>query len=219
VRTRETAAAVAAPVQEPPSRSAHRVRPTGSIPRLTRPRLPPRAVEDGRPLQTHAECGDQRAVARRRERPIPAGLGIVEVDPRPEAPVAELSDGKNAFGPSGCRCVLDDATQAPLDQSCQGAARGGGFRLAVLSGGVAANSALRAAFLMLGERLGIRTAIPHLRFCTDNAAMIAAAADRQGESARADPLTLDADPNLPFVPPARSPHGVGVDAVDNREAG
>jgi len=99
------------------------------------------------------------------------------------------------------------------------AARGGGFRLAVLSGGVAANSALRAAFLMLGERLGIRTAIPHLRFCTDNAAMIAAAADRQGESARADPLTLDADPNLPFVPPARSPHGEGVDAVDNREAG
>ena len=40
------------------------------------------------------------------------------------------------------------------------AARGGGFRLAVLSGGVAANSALQNAFAAWGRRIGIRTAIP-----------------------------------------------------------
>ncbi len=79
------------------------------------------------------------------------------------------------------------------------AARGAGYRLAVLSGGVAANSALQAAFTEWGKRLGIATAIPALRFCTDNAAMIAAAADRQGDAVRADPLTLSADPNLPFA--------------------
>jgi len=78
------------------------------------------------------------------------------------------------------------------------AARHAPYRAAVLSGGVAANSALQAAFRAWGERQGIETLVPHLRFCTDNAAMIAAAADRQGDVVRADPLTLSADPSLPF---------------------
>ncbi len=73
------------------------------------------------------------------------------------------------------------------------------YRAAVLSGGVAANSALRAAFEAWSVRSGIAGIVPHLRFCTDNAAMIAAAADRQGSAARADPRTLAANPNLPFA--------------------
>jgi N6-L-threonylcarbamoyladenine synthase len=76
------------------------------------------------------------------------------------------------------------------------------YRAAVLSGGVAANSALQAAFRAWSARTGIPGLIPSLRFCTDNAAMIAAAADRQGAAVLADPLTLAADPNLPFVLPA-----------------
>jgi N6-L-threonylcarbamoyladenine synthase len=78
------------------------------------------------------------------------------------------------------------------------AARREPYRGAVLSGGVAANSALRAAFLGWGARSGVPVHIPHLRFCTDNAAMIAAAADRQGRTLLSDPLTLSADPSLPF---------------------
>ena len=97
------------------------------------------------------------------------------------------------------------------------AARGGGFRLAVLSGGVAANSALQRAFAEWGERLGIPTAIPAMRFCTDNAAMIAAAADRQGEAVRVDPRTLGADPNLPFeLSPTPVPQPARVHSVDIR---
>jgi N6-L-threonylcarbamoyladenine synthase len=69
---------------------------------------------------------------------------------------------------------------------------------AVLSGGVAANSALQAAFSRWGERARLRTIVPQLRFCTDNAAMIAAAAERQGSARLADPLALVADPNLAF---------------------
>src|SRR5579875_3889691 len=72
------------------------------------------------------------------------------------------------------------------------------YRCAVLSGAVAANSALQRAFLAWGERTGITTIVPPLRYCTDNAAMIAAAADRRGETDRVDPLALSADPNLPF---------------------
>ena len=69
----------------------------------------------------------------------------------------------------------------------------------VLSGGVAANSALQAALRAWSERSGVRAFIPPPKYCTDNAAMIAAAADYQNEAVRVDPLQLSADPNLPFT--------------------
>jgi N6-L-threonylcarbamoyladenine synthase len=72
------------------------------------------------------------------------------------------------------------------------------YRALVLSGGVAANSALQSAFVALGEQRGIATFIPERRFCTDNAAMIAAAAERRAAVSRVDPKILVADPNLRF---------------------
>lgn len=72
------------------------------------------------------------------------------------------------------------------------------YRSVVLSGGVAANSALQAAFLAWSGRTGMPAHIPQLRYCTDNAAMIAAAADRRGSSLLADARELSADPNFPF---------------------
>jgi len=86
------------------------------------------------------------------------------------------------------------------------------YRAAVLSGGVAANSALQAAFRRWSARSGIPGVIPRLEYCTDNAAMIAAAADRQGAVLHADPRTLTANPSLPF---ALSPQLEGVRAVDS----
>jgi N6-L-threonylcarbamoyladenine synthase len=68
----------------------------------------------------------------------------------------------------------------------------------VLSGGVAANSALQQALRNWGKQMNVPVFIPPPKYCTDNAAMIAAAAAHQGEAVRADPLTLSADPNLPF---------------------
>ncbi len=94
------------------------------------------------------------------------------------------------------------------------AASGAPYRAAVLSGGVAANSALQAAFRGWSERSGIPAIVPQLRFCTDNAAMIAAAADRQGSAVLADPRTLAANPSLPFAPHPQFESGPAVDAVD-----
>jgi N6-L-threonylcarbamoyladenine synthase len=68
----------------------------------------------------------------------------------------------------------------------------------VLSGGVAANSALQQALRDWGKRMNVPVFIPPPKYCTDNAAMIAAAAAHQGEAVRVDPLSLSADPNLPF---------------------
>lgn len=68
----------------------------------------------------------------------------------------------------------------------------------VVSGGVAANSALQEAAQTWSKRNNIPAYIPPPKYCTDNAAMIAAAAYYQREAVAADALTLSADPNLPF---------------------
>ncbi len=72
-----------------------------------------------------------------------------------------------------------------------------GYTTVVVAGGVAANSRLRAQMSAWAQRSGVRLLIPPLRFCTDNGAMVAAAAYHEGLAA-SDPLTLGADPNLPF---------------------
>ena len=72
------------------------------------------------------------------------------------------------------------------------------YNAVVLSGGVAANSALQAAFRAWTQGRGIAAFVPSAKYCTDNAAMIAAAAYYQRDAVLADPLTLCADPNLPF---------------------
>jgi N6-L-threonylcarbamoyladenine synthase len=80
----------------------------------------------------------------------------------------------------------------------QSAYERGVYNAVVLSGGVAANSALQAAFCAWSTRRAIPAFVPPPKYCTDNAAMIAAAAYYQQDWVRADPLTLSADPNLPF---------------------
>lgn len=72
------------------------------------------------------------------------------------------------------------------------------YEAVTLSGGVAANSALQSAFRAWTQREGIVAFIPPPKYCTDNAAMIAAAAFHQRDAVLADPLTLCADANLPF---------------------
>ena len=61
-----------------------------------------------------------------------------------------------------------------------------------LAGGVAANPALRQALRAAIEPLGVHVSVPPLHLCTDNAAMIAAAAHYRYW--RGDRLGLDAEP-------------------------
>lgn len=80
----------------------------------------------------------------------------------------------------------------------------GNYCAVALSGGVAANSALQAAVLDWSRHTGVPAYVPAPKYCTDNAAMVAAAADRQSDAVRADPLALSADPSLPFELTVRS---------------
>jgi len=109
----------------------------------------------------------------------------------------ESDDGRNARQ-ADVAASFQAAVVDVLMQRLDAAFERKPYTSVVLSGGVAANSALQTALREWGERMNVPVFIPPPKYCTDNAAMIAAAAAHQGDAVRADPLTLSADPNLRF---------------------
>jgi N6-L-threonylcarbamoyladenine synthase len=90
--------------------------------------------------------------------------------------------------------VVEDLTTRTL-----AAAEQKGVRTVFVSGGVAANSALRAAFEAGGQRRGLASYFPSRALSTDNAAMIAAAGYPRFVAGEREDLTLNAEPNLPLA--------------------
>ena len=76
------------------------------------------------------------------------------------------------------------------------AAREHRARAVALAGGVAANLPLRARISKLSP---VPVLIPPVRYCTDNAAMIAAAGHFRWAAGERSPLDLDALPSLPIA--------------------
>lgn len=106
-----------------------------------------------------------------------------------EVPVQDLpvSDLAASFQTAVVDMLVDKTAEAAAEY---------GVREVLVAGGVAANSALRA---QLAERLSIPFRYPPLILCTDNAAMIAAAAYyRYAESVQRD-LALDIEPSARYV--------------------
>jgi N6-L-threonylcarbamoyladenine synthase len=94
--------------------------------------------------------------------------------------------------------VVEDLAQRTLAACDELSAAGDAPASIFVTGGVAANRALRRRLQIEAERRGIGLFAPAISLCTDNAAMIAAAAwprFRRGE--RADP-GLTASPQLPL---------------------
>jgi N6-L-threonylcarbamoyladenine synthase len=153
----------------------------------------------GPALDALARDGDPKAFAFPRNRPDPGTLDMsfsglktsVRYFVESEAGRSARREDVAASFQAAVVDVLIDRVSRAVDAR--------DYEALVLSGGVAANSALQSAFAALGKRRRVPVYIPERRFCTDNAAMIAAAAFRRGESARVDARTLVADPNLPFA--------------------
>ena len=75
-----------------------------------------------------------------------------------------------------------------------------GLSTIALAGGVAANGYLRQMLAQRAAVTGIKVVWPSPIYCTDNAAMIGAAAYHQYLAGDFAPLSLNADPRMPFSP-------------------
>jgi N6-L-threonylcarbamoyladenine synthase len=85
------------------------------------------------------------------------------------------------------------------------AAKQYGLKTIALAGGVAANSALRAALKEACDRRGWRLALPPMALCTDNAAMIAGLAHDLYLDGVRSPLDLEAKSRMPLPNVALTP--------------
>jgi tRNA N6-adenosine threonylcarbamoyltransferase len=116
-----------------------------------------------------------------------AGIAEDAVASLPEERVAELAWG-----------FQDSVTDVLVAKTVR-AARETGARSVVLGGGVAANAALRERLLGEAADLGLPVIIPRPGLCTDNGAMIGAAAARRLAAGERAGLDLDARPSLPLA--------------------
>jgi N6-L-threonylcarbamoyladenine synthase len=98
---------------------------------------------------------------------------------------------KNADVAAGFQKAVVDA----LCERSVRAAKAAGVSTLALAGGVSANAALRDALRARAEKEGLRFCVPEMRFCTDNAAMIACAGYYALRYGPPDPLSLNAYPS------------------------
>ena len=90
--------------------------------------------------------------------------------------------------------VVEDLVSRTLDAAEQQA-----VGTVFVSGGVAANSALRKAFKTEGQRRGLQSYFPSRALSTDNAAMIAAAGYPRFVAGERETILLNAEANLPLA--------------------
>jgi N6-L-threonylcarbamoyladenine synthase len=98
-----------------------------------------------------------------------------------------VADVAASFQATVCRMLVRQTVAAAV---------GLGVKRVVLTGGVAANGALRAGLTAAAGEHGLRLHIPPPRLCTDNAAMIAAAGTARLVAGERAPLDLNAQPDL-----------------------
>lgn len=152
----------------------------------------------GPQLDALAQRGNPKAVAFPRHRAAPGSLDLSFSGLKTSVRYFfESGDGRDA-APEDVAASFQAAVVDVLMARLRAAFERAPYRAVALSGGVAANSALQQAVRDWGERTGVTVFVPPPKYCTDNAAMIAAAAEYQADAVRVDPLALTADPNLPF---------------------
>ena len=102
---------------------------------------------------------------------------------------SELSPGRVAE----LAAAFQESVADVLSAKAARAARRVGARSLLLAGGVAANGRLRE---LLAQRSPVTLRVPPIRLCTDNAAMVAAAAYYRWQAGDRNTLELDIDPGL-----------------------
>jgi N6-L-threonylcarbamoyladenine synthase len=104
---------------------------------------------------------------------------------------ADLDDRRRADLAASFQAAAVDAVIAKLERALRRMADDGTpARSIVIGGGVSANSRLRADAAALARRQDLPLILPAMRYCVDNAAMIAAAAARRLAAGHTDTLGL-----------------------------
>ncbi len=119
-----------------------------------------------------------------------SGLKTAVVNHLRRNPGAEVNDVAASFQAAVVDVLVSKLVRAALET---------GNDTVVIGGGVAANSALRTRVLDAADAAGLRAVVPPLALCTDNAAMVAAAAAYRLGVDGPTPLTAGATPNLRLV--------------------
>ncbi len=107
-----------------------------------------------------------------------AMLRLTQTFPPDDLPIADLAA---SFQAAVAKALTKRAIACALDQ---------GLTTIAIGGGVAANSGLRQHLQIAAAEKGLRVLFPPLKFCTDNAAMIACAAADHLNRGHRSPLTL-----------------------------
>jgi N6-L-threonylcarbamoyladenine synthase len=126
------------------------------------------------------------AVRGRPNPPKMPGKDPIILPPPPPMTEQRTRDIAASFQRTVCAALLRK-TEAAFEQH-------GPFRTLIVGGGVSANSRLRGEMTELGERLGVRVRVPPMKYCVDNAAMIAGLGGVMLAEGRRDDLTLNAVP-------------------------
>lgn len=172
-----------------------------------------------------AECKDPIAALKRFPLPAPmkgrkeldfsfSGLKTairqtVEKLPQGELDRDDIADLSHAFQHTVADVIADRCTRAIAQFKTQ---YGIEQPTLVISGGVAANTAIRQKLDTLRETQNINTYAPPISLCGDNAAMIAWAGYERLKGGASDPLDFKAKPRWPLDPTAAPRHGAGVKA-------
>ncbi|MCU0525540.1 MAG: tRNA (adenosine(37)-N6)-threonylcarbamoyltransferase complex transferase subunit TsaD [Elainella sp. Prado103] len=116
-----------------------------------------------------------------------AMLRLVQSLPADELPVADLAA---SFQAAVAKALTKRTIACALDY---------GLSTIAVGGGVAANSGLRSHLEQAATAQGLRVLFPPLKFCTDNAAMIACAAADHLNRGHRSPFTVGVQSRLPLT--------------------
>ena len=164
----------------------------------------------GRELDELAEKGDPKAYD------FPVGL---KRSPRPDFSFSGVKTAlyyllrdmsaaeRSARAADVAASYREAIVEALVSKSVKAAQREGARTLGV-AGGVAANSLLRKRLREKGETAGLHVVVPPFAFCTDNAAMIGAAALVGPSVPYPDYLEVDASASLPLGRWSTAPDGL-----------